>query len=245
VTRWDHQVVWDETGYEDRCLFTGDGGDYYLVFLGHNAEGVRKPQQNNFSGGTTQTESNRIPYLREQSIGADDSYYEERAPADSAVLAAAAAPGRNSSMPLPADGGGSRYVSEDPVSMGLYASRGSIQDDPVFPFLPPSLPLLTPFRCAIIRISPDFAVSICVPLSLSHSRSLLLSISSLPPSPSPSLCLSSCLSLSLPACLSLYQCPSLLCPSLSRLTGPCVQQAITDESVEKMLSSLREQVFRV
>ena len=141
MNAWDHQVVWDETGYEDRCLFTGDGGDYYLVFLGHNPEGARKQQPSTFSGGTLAANNNRGPYLREQSIGADDSYYEEPAPADPSVsAAAAAAPGRNSSMPLPADGGG-RYVSEDPVSMGLYASRGSMHDDPVCPSLSPSLHL--------------------------------------------------------------------------------------------------------
>jgi len=51
------------SGHEDRCLFTGDGDEYYLVFLGH----------------TTDTETTRAPmhqqyqtHIREQSITPDD-----------------------------------------------------------------------------------------------------------------------------------------------------------------------------
>lgn len=121
-----NQVIWDETGHEDRCLFTGDGGDYYLVFLGHNtnAEGICKQLQ---LQATTNNQSsanayNKVQYLREQSITPDESYYEDPAFASSAP---AASGGRQSV----GDGGGSRYVSEDPVSMGLYASRSSVHDE--------------------------------------------------------------------------------------------------------------------
>ena len=95
------------------------------MFLGHNAEAsvvMRKQQQQQQHQATASNRSsasafdnNRMPYLREQSITPDDSYYED--------------PGGPEARQSFADGGESRYVSEDPVSMGLYASRGSMHDE--------------------------------------------------------------------------------------------------------------------
>ena len=112
-------VIWDETGHEDRCLFTGDGDDYYLVFLGYGDDQHAQPRNQLGSQGY-QIETNRTGdgegYIREQSIGPDD-YYQDSPPL------------KTSTKVMPGGGEGSRYVSEDPVSMGMYGSRGAMQEE--------------------------------------------------------------------------------------------------------------------
>ena len=75
ITHTENMKAW-RGRQEDRCLFTGDGGDYYLVFLGHAegtgvANGLDKPK------AREQTPSSVVGI---SGISVEDSYFQEQAP---------------------------------------------------------------------------------------------------------------------------------------------------------------------